>query len=115
MDKLFGILVLISGEVITIGAEIYGAKYFGLEFGNFKTVFWKLVLPMTFGGFLLLTGYMLSMQSFKNIWVVTVISISSIIIAEPILNYAITHQSPTRGALIGFILGALGLLATLFL
>ena len=115
MDKFLGIFILIAGEVITIAAEIYGAKFFGLGMGGFKSVFWKLALPITFGGLLLLAGYMLSMQSFKNIWIVTVISISSIIISEPILNYAITRQTPTRGALIGFILGIFGLLATFFL
>lgn len=112
MDKFLGITILALGEVLTIGAEIYAAKFFGIDLKGFKGVFWKLVLPMTIGGGLLLGGYMLSMAAFKNIWVVTVISIASILISEPILNFLITHQLPTRGAFIGFIFGALGLVAT---
>jgi|GEM_PF-3929098 len=66
MDKLIGIIILVTGEVITIGAEIYGAKYFGLDMSSFKSVFWKLILPMNVGGALLLGGYMLSMLAFKK-------------------------------------------------
>jgi hypothetical protein len=52
---------------------------------------------------------------FKNIWIVSAISITSILITEPILNYLIFHELPTKGALAGLILGVIGfVLALLF-
>ena len=69
---------------------------------------------MTFGGFLLLAGYMLSMQSFKNIWIVSAVSIASILIAEPIIDYTVTGQLPTKGAIVGLVFGVLGFISDLF-
>lgn len=66
-------------------------------------------------GFGLLLAYVLGIKAFKNIWVVSVISITSIVIAEPILIYAVFRELPTRGALIGFVLGVVGLLSAVFL
>lgn len=65
------------------------------------------------GGFLI-AGYILGFGAFKNIWIVNVASITAILIAEPILAWTIFHQAPTPGALIGFILGAIGLFVSLF-
>jgi hypothetical protein len=115
MNKFIAPLILFTGEVVSIAAEVYGAKFFGIDMHNFKGVFWRLVVPISIGAWLLLCGYMLSMAAFKNIWVVSVISITSILIAEPIIDYAITGQLPTRGALIGLIFGVLGFIAALFL
>ena len=115
MNKFTAPLILFTGEVISIAAEVYGAKFFGMDANNFKAVFWRLAVPISVGAWLLLAGYMLSMEVFKNIWIVSVISITSILIAEPIIDYTITGQLPTRGAFIGLILGILGLIAALFL
>jgi hypothetical protein len=74
------------------------------------------MLPViTVAGFLLLTGYILGLAAFKNIWIVSAISISSILIFEPAMDYIVTQQLPTRGALVGLIFGALGIVSALFL
>lgn len=74
------------------------------------------MLPLIIiAGILLLSGYMLGLKAYKNIWIVSVISITSILIAEPIINYTVTHQLPTKGAFIGLIFGVLGFLSALFL
>jgi len=65
------------------------------------------------GGFLI-AGYMLGFNAFKNIWIVSVASITSILIVEPILAWTIFHQIPTIGTIIGFILGAIGLFLSIF-
>jgi hypothetical protein len=39
-------------------------------------------------------------------------SITSILIIEPLIAYLVLKQLPTKGALIGLILGALGFAAT---
>ena len=56
----------------------------------------------------------LGFKAFKNIWIVGVTSITSILIAEPILALTIFQQVPTRGAVIVFILGGIGLFSALF-
>ena len=53
-------------------------------------------------------------KAFKNIWIVSVISITSILLIEPVLAYFIFDQLPTKGAAIGLVLGAIGLYLALF-
>lgn len=115
MNKFFSALILFLGEFLTIMGEIYAAKYFGADQSLFKSIALRFGPLIVLGSLLLMAGYMFSMAAFKNIWVVSVISVVSILIIEPILNYAITGQLPTRGAAIGFGLGILGLFSTLFL
>ena len=69
---------------------------------------------MAVGGGLVVAGYMTGFKAFKNIWIVSVISIASILLVEPIMNYFIVGQLPTRGALVGLVLGAGGLFSALF-
>src|SRR5574340_145912 len=115
MSKTLAILILFSGEVLSILAEVVTAKYFAVDNNSFSKGFFRALPVIVIAGALLLAGYMLGYKAFKNIWVVSVISITSILIAEPIINLSVTGQLPTKGALIGLILGILGFLATLFL
>jgi hypothetical protein len=55
---------------------------------------------------------MIGYKSFKNIWVVSALSITSILIMEPLIGYIIFQQLSTRGALVGLLLGAVGFAAT---
>ncbi len=114
MLKIGTILLIFLGEILAIGAEIVAAKYNALSDGKFSSIFFK-ALPVFFlASILLLTGYMLGLRAFKNIWIVSAVSIGSIIISEPIINYLVTHQLPTTGALIGLVLGVLGIISALF-
>jgi hypothetical protein len=58
---------------------------------------------------------MFGLKIFKNIWIVSVISITSILIIEPFIAYFIGGQLPTKGAIIGLVFGVLGFAAALFL
>jgi hypothetical protein len=51
-------------------------------------------------------------RSFRNIWIVSALSITSILIMEPLIGYLVFQQLPTRGALFGLLLGAAGFLVT---
>ncbi len=62
---------------------------------------------------LLLFGYAIGYNTTKNIWVVTAVAISALLIIEPTLAYILFHQLPEKGALLGFLLGAVGLIVTL--
>jgi len=112
MNKSLVFLAIVIGEILMIYAEIAGAR------DNASTIhgdmLWKIYVIGALGFCATLTGYVFGIYIYKNIWIVTVISIVTILIVEPPVAYFMTRQAPTRGALIGFILGALGLLAALF-
>lgn len=114
LKKIITLCVLLTGEAFGIGAEILGARMYGVGNQSFlKTFFW--MAPIFFVGMLfLLSGYMLGYRVFKNIWVVSAISIGSILVIEPIINILLFHQPPTRGSLLGFAFGIAGIVASLF-
>jgi hypothetical protein len=112
--KILVIILILIGEILAIYAQITAARAYSTT-NPFMQVFWKMFLVMAAGGGLLVAGYMLGFPAFKNIWIVSVISITSILITEPAADYIIFKQLPTTGALIGLILGALGMISALFL
>jgi hypothetical protein len=114
-SKTFAIILILFGEMITIYAEMLLAKNNFSNPPSFSKIFWQPFFIMVLGGTLLITGYFTGFGAFKNIWIVSVISITSILIIEPVLAYTIFHQLPTKGALIGLVLGALGFVSTMFL
>lgn len=110
--KIIVILLIIMGEGFSIYAEMIAAKSHS---GSILTqTFLKMLIIVVIAGGFLILGYVLGYSVFKNIWVVSVASITSILIIEPILAYTIFSQLPTKGALIGLILGALGFISALF-
>lgn len=104
-QKLIAILLLIIGEAISIYVELILAK------GNRNILSMSLIFILATP--FLLYGYMLGYSVFKNIWVVSVISITSILIIEPVLAYSIFKELPSKGALLGLIFGALGFISTI--
>jgi len=114
-SKIFAIILILFGEMITIYAEMLLARNNFLNSPSLSKIFWQPFLIMVIGGTLLITGYFIGFGAFKNIWIVSVISITSILIIEPVLAYTIFHQLPTKGATLGFVLGALGFIVALFI
>ena len=111
--KILSVVLLFLGESIAIYAEVISANKYQ------ETLFWpiflKFLLLITIAGGLLLAGYMLGFKGFKDIWVVSVISIVTIIVTEPVINYMVFHELPNRGTTIGLILGMLGLVSMVVL
>lgn len=107
------IVLIFCGETGAILAEMIAAKHYSAN-SAFLSVFFKMFLMIVFAAGFLIAGYMVGFKAFKNIWIVSIASITSILIMEPILAYAIFHQLPTKGALDGLILGVIGFLATIF-
>src|SRR3989344_3967793 len=96
--KILAVAVIFIGEAVAIFSEIMAAKYYSAENASFWKIFIRLsIFTFIFASFVIV-GYMLGQKSFKNIWIVSVISITSILIAEPILAYLIFKQTPTKGA-----------------
>ena len=110
--KLIVLVLLFFGEALAIYAEMLGAKYVISQ--SFLQIFLKMFALIAVAGGLLIAGYMLGFKAFKNIWVVAVASITSILIIEPILAWTMFHQVPTKGAVSGFILGVIGLFLSIF-
>lgn len=114
LSKIIAVLLLFVGETLSIGAELVGSKR-ALEHGNHMSTYAAMFCVITVAGALLVAGYMLGYAQFKNIWVITAVSIGSILIVEPFLAFLLFHQTPTMGAGIGLVFGVLGIAATLFL
>jgi len=113
--KFLIIAIIFVAESVSIYSEILSAK----QFDGTQASFWRTFIKLTIFTFifasLIMVGYMFGQKTFKNIWIISVISITSILIAEPILAYGIFKQLPTKGAFIGFIFGALGFISTLLI
>ena len=104
LTKILSIFLVVLGECLSIYAEMLGAK---------TQMYWKVFLTITLGGAALVGGYMLGLAAFKNIWVITVASITSILIVEPFMGWIFFHQVPTIGPLIGFVLGMIGFVVSI--
>lgn len=112
--KFLAIFLIIFGEFLTIYAEIFGAKLVSLSEPG-KLVNWITpVLLVVVGSLALLSGYVVGILGFKDIWIVTAISVTAILVAEPVLAYYFFQTPPSMNALIGFSLGGLGLVITLW-
>lgn len=106
--------LMVVGEFCAIYSEVVVAKLAQTGSASWETLFLPLVL-MCFAGICLLAAYWLGYVAVGDIWIVTVVSVISLLLLEPVVVWALFHESPGRGALIGFTLGALGMLATVVL
>ena len=100
---------MLIGESLGIYAEVISAYTY--QNNLFLAIFSKNFFIMALAGGFLVAGYMLGIKGFKDIWIVSVISIVSIIFMEPIINYYIFQELPSKGTAIGLIFGILGLVS----
>lgn len=112
-SKVLTILLIFLGESLAIYSEIIAARTYFANSKPFLQIFLKMFMMIIVAGAFLIVGYMNGFNAFKNIWVVSVISITSILIMEPILAYTIFQQLPTKGAIIGLILGVIGFVSSM--
>ncbi len=99
MKLALAVLFLFFGEFLAIWAELFIARSGGI-WRDWLIAF----VGITVGGLFLLIGYFLGYQLFKSLWLVAVISIASIAIAEPILIYGVYNEVPSWGAMVGLCL-----------
>ena len=109
--KIIAIALIFLGEAIAITAELFSAKIYNNSVKVLVVGFAVVFL----GSALLVAGYVFGFKSFKNIWIVSVLSLVSILLVEPLLDYVIFKQLPTRGAFVGLILGVLGFVSAIFI
>lgn len=108
------IVLMILGEILTIYSEIYASKLSTRAIQN-PELFVKPIILICVAGICLIFAYWFGYQGTGNIWVVTVASLTLLLVLEPLVIYAMLKELPGRGALVGFLLGAVGLLATFLL
>lgn len=111
MKKIIPLILLFLGESLAIYSEVIAAK----NLTSFWSTFWKMSLITTIAGIFLIAGYMLGIKYLQDIWVVSAVSIASIVVMEPIITYLVFHDLPSKGALLGLILGILAILSALFI
>jgi len=109
--EIFVLFLIFSGETLAICSEVWSAKLY--QSRNFLRYFIPMVLLFAVAGSSLIAGYMLGYALFGNIWMLSAVSITSILIVEPLVSFLLFRQLPSLGSLIGLVLGALGLIATL--
>lgn len=107
---IIGLLMIMTGEALAIYCEIVSVKHCD----NAKMVWWMLFW-ITIAGIPLIFGYIFSYKGFHNIWTVSIISIVSILIAEPIVTWAIFKELPNLGAILGFVFGLIGFLCVIII
>ena len=112
LAKILAVALLFAGESLAIYAEATAAKAIGTT-ASFWIIFFKMFTIIIIAGAFLIAGYMLGYWGFRDIWVVSVVSIASIVVMEPIINLGIFQEAPSRGAIAGLILGVLGLVSAL--
>ena len=112
MPALIAGLALFFGEFFIIGAEMWAAKRFGSA--QHPLHIFLLAFGISVAACVLLVyGYTYGYQAFKNIWIVTAISISGILVVEPIVAWLLFKELPTTGASIAFILAVIGIVLSL--
>ena len=109
MTKFIPILLVFIGEALAIYAETFGIKQ-----AIFSLGFWKIFAVMCISGLLLVLGYILGFKAFGNLWVITVVSLTTLLIVEPLILVIFLHQTPAVGSFVGLILGVIGLLFSIF-
>lgn len=103
----FAVLAAIfGGEFIGVFLEIFLANKFRAS-GSFPHIFKNLLLLIPLfiiSFFLLLLGYIYGFRAYQRIWVITIVSWSSIVLVEPVLNYFLFHELPSGNTLLAAIL-----------
>ncbi len=94
MMKFWVLLVTVVGELLFIFLEIFFAnKFKDTDFASQITTYLLLIASMVVAfSILILWGYIYGYRTFEKIWVITIISWSSILVIEPLLNYFIFKE-----------------------
>lgn len=93
-------------EFFSITAEILYIKW--------KPLYMMAIL-IIIAGLLLLVGYWVWYKSLKNLWLIYIVSITSILILEPILIYFLSWELPNLWSRIWFVLWVLWFLSAIFI
>jgi len=111
MNQLLTGLALFFGEALVIGVEMWASKFFNPM--RPLAVIIPAIAVSIVGVCLLVYSYTFGYQAFKNIWIVTEISIASIFVVEPLVAWLLFREMPTTGAFIALVLGVIGIITSI--
>ena len=115
MRSLLPFVLLLIGEGVFIWMEMLIAHTIKSPKLDDSLAITKMAVAATLAGLVIIAGYYFGYKSSKNIWLVTAVSIGSILITEPIISWIVFHERPTFGASVGLTFGVLGILSTIIL
>ena len=113
MPAFAAVFLILAGETLSIAGEFIASR---TQPQALELTLHSYIVPLgliTLGGLALLVGYVLGYHVLRNIWIISAVSIGSILIVEPILALLMFDQLPTHGAAIGFALGVIGAIAAI--
>lgn len=112
--KMGAILLIFTGEIFSISAQLLASKRIETGLADQGAYLAWMFVAGAVGGVLLIAGYILGYMKFQNIWIVTAISIGSIVVFEPVLAALLFNQVPTTGAAVGLVLGIAAIISAVF-
>lgn len=110
-EKALTLVLLLAGELLTIYLELFAARYAKRDVPAASIAL--AVAGMAVAGILLFYSYRLGYRVFDSIWVIMVLSITSITIIEPVAAFFLFSEAPSRGSIAGFALGVSGMVCAL--
>jgi hypothetical protein len=109
MSPILPALAIFFGESLVIASELWTARYHGTAAGNVPAA----IAASVAGALLLVLGYTLGYRALGNIWLVTALSLSSILVVEPTISWLLFREVPTLGAAVALALGVAGMAVAL--
>lgn len=112
--KFIILLAIFIGEFLFIFFEIYLAGKFRTG-GNTADITKTILLVVPWAvifSLLILWGYIYGYKYFEKIWIITIISWSSILIIEPVLNYLIFKELPVGNTLVASVLAVVAIIVS---
>ena len=100
MRELIGCVLIMCGEAIAIFSQAYISR-----FGISWSTLWAACLGIFVAGVMLLAGYRITYTAVKSIWTVSIFSLSSIAVLEPMIMWFMFKEVPSWRHVVGFILG----------
>lgn len=105
---LCGVLLIVAGELVAIAYEVLAMRHMTLRY-----TLWA-CLCVAGAGILLVLGYTMTFKGLKNAWVVSTVSILTILVSEPILVWLVFKEVPTLGPMLGLLCATVGFGCVLF-
>jgi hypothetical protein len=101
--KLACVLLMVAGEGSMIAAEVMATKT------DWMTP--RVLLFQWLAATLLLAAYSIGFKAWQDVWIVSVISVTTIVISEPIIVWHFTNSLPNRQTVVSLVLALSALVA----
>lgn len=100
------LFLMVLGESTMIMAEVYSSIH------SWKD--WRVILVQIFAAMVLIYGYDVSYKRLNSVWMVSVLSVLTIVVAEPIIVWFMTKEEPSKSTAIAFALACISLVVLTF-